>query len=127
MSNYLSRLKQLDDGKNSHNTPVTVLTKLTEGACVSNVSSYMGHIEEKIIAAANLEQHHSPPIVGQRWNPEMASQGYVWCLDCKNFNEACTHPDNPFRKQQPLAPRKCQWYEAGDVAMKGTATALVHV
>lgn len=50
MSNYLSRLKQLDDGKNSHNTPNTVLTKLTEGTCVSNVSSYMGHIEQKIIA-----------------------------------------------------------------------------
>ncbi len=50
MSNYLSRLKQLDDGKNSHNTPDTVLTKLTEGTCVSNVSSYMGHIEKKIIA-----------------------------------------------------------------------------
>jgi len=50
MSNYLSRLKRLDDGEISHNAPDTGLTKLTEGPCVSHVSSYTGHIEKKIIA-----------------------------------------------------------------------------
>ena len=48
----------------------------------------------------------------ERWNPELASQGYVWCLDCTHWNgQTCVHTDNPFRKQQPLAPRKCQWYQ----------------
>ena len=45
-----------------------------------------------------------------RWDPELAAEGYVWCLDCQHFNKKCTHPDNPFRKQQPLAPRKCRWF-----------------
>ena len=47
-----------------------------------------------------------------RWNPELASKGYVWCLDCQHWGgNACTHTDNPFRNQQPLTPRKCRWYE----------------
>ena len=49
----------------------------------------------------------------ERWNPELASEGYVWCLDCQHWGgTACTHTDNPFRNQQPLTPRKCRWYEA---------------
>jgi hypothetical protein len=49
----------------------------------------------------------------ERWNPELASQGYVWCLDCKHFDSVnCNHTDNPFHtiEKQPLAPRKCQWF-----------------
>ena len=47
-----------------------------------------------------------------RWNPELASEGYVWCLDCQHWGgTACTHTDNPFRNQQPLTPRKCRWFE----------------
>ena len=47
-----------------------------------------------------------------RWYPEIATEGYVWCLDCTHWNgQTCVHTDNPFRKQQPLAPRKCQWYQ----------------
>lgn len=47
-----------------------------------------------------------------RWDPELAAKGYVWCLDCKHFNDVnCNHPDNPFRKQCAKAPRKCRWYE----------------
>ena len=47
----------------------------------------------------------------KRWNPELAEQGYQWCLDCQHWLEiSCSHPENPFRHQQPLAPRKCRWY-----------------
>ena len=47
----------------------------------------------------------------ERWNPELASQSYVWCLDCKYLDKVCTHPDNPFREQCVQVPRKCRWYE----------------
>jgi len=50
----------------------------------------------------------------ERWNPEMAAGGYVWCLDCQHFDGVnCNHTDNPFHTvaKQPLAPRKCQWFE----------------
>ena len=50
----------------------------------------------------------------ERWNPELASEGYVWCLDCQHFNGVnCNHTDNPFHTvtKCPQAPRKCQWYE----------------
>ena len=53
--------------------------------------------------------------VAERWNPELAKEGYVWCLDCKHFDSVnCNHTDNPFHtvEKQPLAPRKCQWYES---------------
>jgi len=49
-----------------------------------------------------------------RWNPELASEGYVWCLDCQHFNNVnCNHPDNPFRtvEKQPPVARKCQWFQ----------------
>lgn len=49
-----------------------------------------------------------------RWDPELAAKGYVWCIDCKYFNGAsCNHTDNPFHTvtKCPQAPRKCQWYE----------------
>jgi len=46
-----------------------------------------------------------------RWNPELAAQGYVWCYDCQYWDkQACSHPDNTFRKQCAQAPRKCHWY-----------------
>ena len=48
----------------------------------------------------------------ERWNPELAVKGYVWCLDCQHWGgTACTHTDNLFRSQQPLTPRKCHWHE----------------
>ena len=49
--------------------------------------------------------------VAERWNPEYATQGYVWCLNCQHLDKVCTHSDNPFRKQCIQVPRKCQWYE----------------
>ena len=65
-----------------------------------------------------LEPHFNPSKVAQvaeRWNPELATQGYVWCLDCQHFDSVnCNHTDNPFHtvEKQPLAPRKCQWFES---------------
>ena len=50
----------------------------------------------------------------ERWDPELASDGYVWCLDCQHFNGVnCDHTDNPFRTvtKCPQVPRKCQWFE----------------
>lgn len=52
-----------------------------------------------------------------RWDPELSSQGYVWCLDCKYWDsQICSHIDNPFRKQCAQAPRKCHWYEGETVS-----------
>ncbi len=49
----------------------------------------------------------------ERWNPELAVEGYVWCMDCQYWNNlACKHIDNPYRKQCAHAPRICKWYEA---------------
>jgi len=48
------------------------------------------------------------------WNPELADQGYVWCIDCQYFNGVnCDHTDNPFRTITKCkeAPRLCRWYE----------------
>jgi len=50
----------------------------------------------------------------ERWNPELANQGYVWCMDCKFFNGVnCDHADNPFHTvvKCPQVPRLCQWYK----------------
>jgi hypothetical protein len=51
----------------------------------------------------------------ERWNPELAVEGYVWCVDCQHFNGVdCDHIDNPFHTvtKCPQAPRKCQWYKS---------------
>jgi len=53
-----------------------------------------------------------------RWNPELAAEGYVWCLDCQHFNGVnCNHTDNPFHTvtKCPQAPRKCQWFNKHEV------------
>lgn len=57
---------------------------------------------------------HKPELLRElqgRWNSELAGEGYIWCLDCQHWNgDTCGSPDNPFRNQQPLAPRKCRWF-----------------
>ena len=64
-------------------------------------------------------KQHKPELIrallDNRWDPELAAEGYVWCLDCQHFdNVNCNHTDNPFHtvEKQPLAPRKCQWFES---------------
>jgi len=52
-----------------------------------------------------------------RWNPEYAEKGYVWCMDCQHLGEVCTHPGNAYRQQCIQAPRKCQWYESKIIAL----------
>jgi len=49
----------------------------------------------------------------ERWDPELADEGYVWCQDCQFFNGFnCDSNDNPFMtvEKQPAVARKCQWY-----------------
>lgn len=48
----------------------------------------------------------------ERWNQEMAAQGYTWCFDCRNWNGQCTSKGNPFAKVEkcPQAARICKWY-----------------
>ncbi len=53
---YLARLKQLDDGKNSHNIPDTEPPKPPKAPFVSFVSTGTGHIEKKIIDAAEVRR-----------------------------------------------------------------------
>ena len=73
-------------------------------------------LTDEFLESAKL---HKSEILGvltkeDRWDPELAAKGYVWCIDCKHFNDAnCTHTDNPFRTvtKCPQAPRKCHWYE----------------
>ena len=65
----------------------------------------------------NSAKEHKTEIIktlSERWNPEYSQQGYVWCFDCKHFdNLNCNHYDNPFRTvtKCPQVPRKCQWHE----------------
>ena len=71
-----------------------------------------GEISDNFIESA---KQHKPELITaltERWNPELAADGYVWCIDCRHWSgTACTYPDNPFRKQCVHVPRKCQWYE----------------
>jgi len=95
---YLERLKT----EFSENNPHKELTKPTKAPSVSFVSNEIGHISEKL----------------GRWNPELALEGYVWCLDCQHFNGVnCNHTDNPFHTvtKCPQAPRKCQWFNKHEI------------
>jgi len=75
--------------------------------------------QKEVLTDAFLEsakQHKAEilSVITERWNPGMAAEGYVWCLDCRHFNGVnCDHTDNPFHTvtKCPQAPRKCQWYE----------------
>ena len=50
-----------------------------------------------------------------RWDIELANAGYHWCYDCSHWGgNACTSPNNPFRKQNPKAPRICQWFDESE-------------
>ncbi len=94
---YLQRIKT----EFSENSLPRVLPKPTKAPSVSYVSSASRTFDE-------------------RWNPELAAQGYVWCLDCQHFDSVkCNHADNPFHtiEKQPLAPRKCQWYEISNLIL----------
>lgn len=72
-------------------------------------------------------REHKPDLIRElsrpaddRWNPELVVEDYVWCLDCRHFAGfdpdgdmgRCGHTNNPFRCQQPRAPRKCRWHVA---------------
>lgn len=82
MSNYLSRLKQLDEVKFSYSTPKTLLTKLTEGGCVSFVSSHVGHIEKKIIAASPEPPLAANPIYDVfDWNALTEPEAFIALCD----------------------------------------------
>lgn len=62
-----------------------------------------------------VKQHKKAILIAlcERWNPELDAKGYVWCINCTYWNkQACTHPDNPFRKQCAHAPRKCRWFKS---------------
>ena len=54
--NYLARLKRLDDGKNSHNTPDTEPSKPSKAPFVGFDGTGTGHIEKKIIDAAEARR-----------------------------------------------------------------------
>ena len=78
-----------------------------------NNDATIAHSECNKLLLKDAEKLHtiSKP---ERWNPELASEGYVWCLDCQHFNGVnCNHTGNPFHtvEKQPLVPRKCQWFE----------------
>ena len=91
---YMERLKTEFSENNLHRE----LTKPTKAPSVSFVSNEIGRISE----------------MRDRWNPELAAVGYVWCIDCQYFNGVnCDHTDNPFRTITKCkeAPRLCRWYE----------------
>ena len=73
-------------------------------------------LTDEFLSTAKQHKAEILNVITERWNPEMADEGYVWCLDCKHFDDVnCNHTENPFRTvtKQPLAPRKCQWYGEG--------------
>jgi len=102
-------LRQLDDmpGKSSE---LIMGSKETEfKVCFSEAALTDGFLR-------SVKEHKTEIIktLSERWNSEYAQQGYVWCFDCKYFdNVNCNHDENPFRTvtKCPQAPRKCQWYE----------------
>ena len=71
--------------------------------------------------ANKLNIAHFANIAGREkhWNPELASEGYVWCMNCQYFNGVnCDHAENIFRtvNKCPQVPRMCHWYSAADAA-----------
>ncbi len=76
------------------------------------VNAPRGVLTDEFLETA--KQHKAEIIMAlERWNPELASEVYVWCVDCQHFNSVnCNHPDNPFRtvEKQPAVARKCQWF-----------------
>jgi len=47
-----------------------------------------------------------------RWNPELAAEGYQWCFDCQHWNGQCNSQDNPYAAVEkcPQVARICKWY-----------------
>jgi len=87
-----------EDGQLKIDAPETALTD-------DFLCSAKQHKEEIIKALREINPD-------ERWSPELADEGYVWCYDCKFWDsKSCSHPDNSFRQQCPQAPRKCYWYE----------------
>jgi len=85
--------------------------KVLERNAQCNIGATIVQSECNDLQLKDAEKLHAISKTGH-WNPELASEGYVWCLDCQHWGgTACTHTDNPFRNQQPLTPRKCRWYE----------------
>jgi hypothetical protein len=85
-------------------------TDITDSKHIKHVTSVLSVLDESV----ETEKTETD----DRWNPEYAKQGYVWCLDCLHFdNVNCNHSDNPFRTitKCPQAPRKCQWHEKADL------------
>jgi len=51
----------------------------------------------------------------ERWHPELVTEGYQWCFDCKYWDgQFCKSKDNPYATvdKSPQTPRKCIWYRA---------------
>lgn len=67
MSAYLARLKQLEDGKNSHYVPDSEPTKPTKGAFDGFVGTGTGHIEKKIDADSIATPGPSESATAWRW------------------------------------------------------------
>jgi len=87
--------------------------KVLERNAQCNNDATIAHSECNKLPLKDADKLHTISKL-ERWNPELASEGYVWCLDCQHFNEVnCDHTDNPFHTiiKCSQAPRKCQWYE----------------
>jgi len=72
-----------------------------------------GSISPKLAEKAKQHKQEIIKKLSERWNPELASEGYQWCFDCVHWNGKCTTYENPYHAVEkcPQAPRKCQWYE----------------
>lgn len=86
--------------------------KVLERNAVRNNDATIAQDECNKLPLKDAEKLHTIS-KSERWNPDLAAEGYIWCYDCQYCDkQSCTYPDNPFRKQCAQAPRKCRWYVA---------------
>ena len=78
-----------------------------------------GVLTDEFLESAKQHKTEILNVITERWDPELAADGFVWCMDCQHFNGVnCNHTDNQFHTvaKQPLAPRICHWFEEKDLA-----------
>lgn len=77
------------------------------------IKSLNGEVPAEFVEKAKTHKPEIMQVLQERWNPELAADGYVWCLDCTHWDGTnCTHKDNPYIEQEPKCPRYCKWYRA---------------
>ena len=70
-------------------------------------------LTDEFLESAKQHKQEIIRALSERWNPELAREGYHWCFDCLHWNGKCTSLENPYHAVEkcPQAPRFCRWYK----------------